>query len=100
MRRITTILALALAGPALAQTSVETGARIAQEYCIRCHDVGPDGAMKQNPPSFAAIARFRSKEQIRARIWFPAIHSGMPNYGIYLDQRSVHALTDYILSLE
>lgn len=100
MKHVATIVALALCGPALAQNAIEKGKEIAEDYCVRCHDISPDGAMKQHPPAFAAIAKFRSEEQIRSRIWFPSVHSGMPNFGVYLHATSVDGLTAYIVSLE
>ncbi|WP_170609049.1 c-type cytochrome [Ruegeria arenilitoris] len=100
MKRAAIILTLVLASPILAEGTAEEGGEIAREYCVRCHDVSRDGAMKEHPPAFAAIAKFRSEEQIRSRIWFPSIHSGMPNFGIYLNSGSVDALTAYITSLE
>ena len=85
--------------PAFA-ADVESGRRLAEETCARCHDVGPDGAFKQFPPSFAAIAVFRSPEDIRARILYPPLHSNMPQMGIIWAPGVINNLVAYIVSLE
>ena len=78
---------------------VEMGRDIANEYCIACHDVSPTGAFKQEPPSFAAIAVYRSGEQIRARIINP-IHESMPDYKRYMIGGNIDDMVAYIQSLE
>ena len=52
------------------------------------------------PPSFAAIAAFRTPDEITTRIWWPAMHSRMPQMSNLLSIAEVAALTDYIVSLE
>jgi mono/diheme cytochrome c family protein len=91
------------AGVALAQSQVcaqgdaEVGQDLAADWCSRCHDIGREGRMKQEPPSFAAIAVYRTSEQIRSKIAAP--HMGMPEIaqvlGLNLDD-----LVAYIVSLE
>ena len=96
----TLIAALALlAAPAFAQDATN-GAELAQEYCARCHDIGPGGAAKQHPPSFASIAGYRPEEQITARILFPDLHSAMPAWNQWFGRSEVADLTAYITSLE
>ena len=85
--------------PAIA-ADVESGRKLAEETCARCHDVGPDGAFKQFPPSFAAIAVFRSPADIRARILYPPLHSNMPQMGIIWAPGVINNLVAYIVSLE
>lgn len=85
--------------PAFA-ADVESGRKLAEETCARCHDVGPDGAFKQFPPSFAAIAVFRSPADIRARILYPPLHSNMPQMGIIWAPGVINNLVAYIVSLE
>jgi mono/diheme cytochrome c family protein len=90
-------------GVALAQSQVraqgdaDAGQDLAADWCSRCHDIGREGRMKQEPPSFAAIAVYRSADQIRSRIAAP--HTGMPEIaqvlGLNLDD-----LVAYIVSLE
>jgi mono/diheme cytochrome c family protein len=95
------VLTALIASPASAQEGNATrGAELAQDFCAQCHDISATGPMKQHPPAFAAIARFRPEEQIRASIWFPALHEGMPQVINVLDRQSVADLTAYILSLE
>jgi mono/diheme cytochrome c family protein len=85
---------------AVAQGNVEEGAKIAREACARCHNVEAGGAFKQEPPSFASIAVYRSKAQIYGRIVYPPLHSGMPNLGYRLTPLNVNHLVAYIMSLE
>ena len=79
--------------------SLEMGRDIAITYCIECHDVSPEGAFKQDPPSFAAIAVYRSPEQIEARIVQP-IHDDMPRYKDYMFGGNIDDMVRYITSLE
>lgn len=92
-----TLMAAAL--PALAQ-DVSAGRALAVEICARCHDIEPGGEFKTMPPSFAAIAAFRTPDEITTRIWWPAMHSRMPQMSNLLSIAEVAALTDYIVSLE
>ena len=92
-----------LAGVALAQTQVraqgdpELGQDLAADWCSRCHDIGREGRMKQEPPSFAAIAVYRTAEQIRSKITAP--HTGMPEIAQALGL-NVDDLVAYIVSLD
>ena len=92
-----------LAGVTLAQTQVraegdpEVGQDLAADWCSRCHDIGREGQMKQEPPSFAAIAVYRTAEQIRSKITAP--HMGMPEIAQVLGL-NVDDLVAYIVSLE
>jgi mono/diheme cytochrome c family protein len=91
------IAACLLAPPASAEGDPEAGHQLAIEWCSRCHDTEPGGRMKEDPPSFAAIAIYRSADQIRGKIIAP--HIGMPEYGLILGL-DVDDLTAYIVSLE
>ena len=94
------IAAITLSGTAVAQeANVTMGRQIAEEYCATCHMVEPSGPFKQEPPSFAAIAVYRSPEQIRARIMQP-IHSDMPRYSEYMIGGNIDDMVAYIASLE
>ncbi|MGP6088266.1 c-type cytochrome [Antarctobacter jejuensis] len=99
MTRGLIILAALAALPAEAQ-DVDAGRAIAEEFCARCHDIADGGAMKTYPPSFDSIAIFRAEEQIRARVIFPDLHTGMPQWGTFLDMGQVGDVTAYIMSLE
>lgn len=78
----------------------ELGRDLAQEFCVKCHDVEPGGAFKEYPPSFASIAVYRSAEQIRARILHPPYHVSMPEFQDYMIAGNVEDLVAYIQSLE
>ena len=79
--------------------NLEMGRMIADEYCSRCHNIEPDGPFKLETPSFAAIARFRSKEQVRNRIVMP-LHDKMPRFTEYMIGGNVDDMVTYIMSLE
>jgi mono/diheme cytochrome c family protein len=91
------VVAPGLDGTARAQGDSARGAEISAEWCARCHNVAPGGAMKEEPPSFAAIAVYRSEGQMRDAMVAP--HLGMPPLveilGLEIDD-----LVAYISSLE
>ena len=66
----------------------------------RGRNAEPDGPFKPIPPSFAAVAVYRTDEQIFARIMFPPLHAGMPEIGNELTPFNVAHLVAYIRSLE
>ena len=93
-----------LAGITLAQSRCprrrrpwKIGQDLAADWCSRCHDIGREGQMKQEPPSFAAIAVYRTADQIRSKITAP--HTGMPEIAQVLGL-NVDDLVAYIVSLE
>lgn len=89
---------LALASmSAIAEGDPAAGQDLAADWCSRCHDIGKQGQMKQDPPSFAAIAVYRSPDQIRSKIIAP--HVGMPEVAQILGLE-VDDLIAYIVSLE
>ena len=99
------LLAMTLGTKVLAASHVEggdaaKGEQLAREACARCHDVEANGRFKQDPPSFAAIAVYRSKEQIFGRVMYPPLHTGMPNLGYRLSPENVRDLIAYMASLE
>jgi mono/diheme cytochrome c family protein len=106
MRKISTAVALAAigaaaAGAALAEGDTAAGAALAREHCARCHDVEPDGPPKLYPPSFAAIAWYRTRDQIWARTMFPALHSAMPQVAPWLfSDEDMDDLIAYVVSLD
>ncbi|MFA3916808.1 c-type cytochrome [Ruegeria hyattellae] len=79
--------------------NVEMGRDIAEEYCVQCHDISESGSFKMDPPSFAAIAKFRSRMQIMQRIEMP-VHSDMPRYSDYMIGGNIGDMVAYIISLE
>lgn len=89
-----------LSGAAIAQDgNITMGQQIAEEYCVACHVIDRGGPFKLEPPSFAAIAVYRSAEQIRARIEQP-IHAAMPRYTQYMIGGNIDDMVAYITSLE
>ncbi|WP_112322229.1 c-type cytochrome [Oceanibium sediminis] len=102
MRMRLTLCLLLAGGPLAAQPvdPVERGRELAETICSECHGVGESGVMKDYPPSFWAIARYRDDAQIRARIWSPPAHASMPFYAEVMFPDEVEALVAYIRSLE
>lgn len=80
-----------------AEDYAEAGRVLASQWCSRCHNIEPDGEMKQQPPSFAAIAVYRSRDYIWTNIMVP--HSDMPEIAQILGL-NVNDLVAYIISLE
>jgi len=85
---------------AAAAQDVAYGRALAEQHCVRCHDIDDGGAMKTYPPSFDSISIFRSRDQIESRIALSTLHSPMPDWGSFLDREQIRALTDYVVSLE
>jgi mono/diheme cytochrome c family protein len=85
-----------------AQGDIERGRVLAEQICSRCHDIGPGGQMKQDPPTFAAIAQYRTEGQIIDKIVAP--HVRMPRMLFQWDwmllEGNVDDMVAYILSLE
>ena len=80
-----------------AQGDAIAGRHLAMEWCSSCHNVAADGQMKQDPPSFAAIAGYRSPGYIRSNIVAP--HGAMPDIANILGL-NVDDLVAYITSLD
>ncbi len=91
------VILLGLSGMALADGAPVAGKETAREWCAGCHDVEPGGQMKRDPPSFTAIANYRSPDYIHANITFP--HVAMPDV-VHVLGLDVDDLVAYILSLE
>lgn len=86
---------------AYAQGNILEGERAARKSCVICHNVEKNGSFKLNPPSFAAIAVYRSDNQIRNRIFYPDVHSGMRRQlGFVFSVETIEDLVAYIRSLE
>lgn len=86
---------------AFADGSIRDGERAARKSCAICHNVEKNGPFKQIPPSFAAVAVYRSDNQIRNRIFYPDVHSGMSRQlGLVFNVTTVEDLVAYIRSLE
>ncbi len=74
------------------------GRELAQRFCSDCHDVGAAGQMKQDPPAFAAIAVYRSRDKILEKIVGP--HVAMPRVADRLLRQEVQDVIGYIVSLD
>jgi mono/diheme cytochrome c family protein len=78
---------------------LEMGRLIADEYCSVCHNIESSGPFKLETPSFAAIAKYRSAEQVRQHIVRP-IHERMPRYTEYMIGGNIDDMVAYIMSFE
>jgi mono/diheme cytochrome c family protein len=87
----------AFTGAVAAQDAAARGAELSAEWCAPCHHIAPGGAMKEEPPSFAAIAVYRTPDQMRAAMVAP--HLGMPPLVEILGLEA-EDLIAYIVSLE
>jgi mono/diheme cytochrome c family protein len=89
-----------LASASRAEGDVGTGLEIARENCARCHNIAKGGAFKERPPSFQAIATYRTRDDIWARIIAPSPHSGMPDVSWNMTPEDVQNVLAYIVSLD
>lgn len=97
---LTMLLLMTSASSSTAQEgNLEMGRLIADEYCSICHNIEPNGPFKLETPSFAAIAKYRSAEQVRQHIIRP-IHERMPRYLEYMIGGNIDDMVAYIMSLE
>lgn len=91
---------MCFAGPPALAGDAANGLKLAQERCARCHDIAKGGAFKQSPPSFQAIAIYRTGMDIWGRIISPSPHSGMPNVVWVITPEEVQDLLAYLASLD
>lgn len=97
---LATLLLMTSPASSTAQDSnLEMGRLIADEYCSVCHNIQPTGPFKLETPSFAAIAKYRSAEQVRRRIVIP-MHDRMPRYKEYVIGGNIDDMMAFIMSLE
>lgn len=93
------VLALCLSAPSRASDPAE-GYALAKENCMRCHNIEKGAGFKLKPPSFQAIAIYRTADDIWSRIIAPSPHSGMPDVQWMLTPDQVQDLVAYITSLD
>ena len=79
--------------------SIMNGQRIAEEFCIACHEVRPkDGVALLGPQGFPAIANLPSTNALSLNVFFQSVHSNMPD--LHLTRSERDDLIAYILSLK
>jgi cytochrome c len=73
------------------------GSQLAGQWCASCHITGgsPAGNVQQGPPSFRAIARARTADQLRTFLSHP--HGAMPD--LSLTRAEIDDLVGYIETL-
>ena len=94
------LVALAPAGALAQEGDAARGQAIAEAQCARCHDVAKGGAFKKMPPSFQAIAIYRTAPDIWSRIIAPSPHAAMPDMTWTLTAEEVQDVLAYIVSLD
>lgn len=93
------VMALAASQSAYAADTA-AGRKLAEQWCAKCHSIEIGAPFKLNPPSFAAIAAYRTSDVILGKIITPAMHSGMPDTLWTLQREDFENLVAYITSLE
>lgn len=97
MRRAATLaLVTAILPVAAYAADAAEGRALAEQWCAQCHAVAENQpAAADAAPTFPAIARARSDDQLAA--WMAAPHPPMPDPG--LSRAQVAALTAWVASL-
>jgi mono/diheme cytochrome c family protein len=93
-------LAIAWAGPALAQSAGNAlaGQSLARQWCASCHMIsGTEGRMSDAAPAFEAVARRASTTETSLRVFLQTPHRRMPNYT--LTRQETDDVVAYILGL-
>jgi mono/diheme cytochrome c family protein len=89
-------LAFADASGASAQDARE-GRRLAEQWCIGCHVIGPRGPGGDRGPAFATVAKDPRSTPARLRAWLADPHPPMVNPG--LSNAEIASIIAYIESL-
>jgi cytochrome c len=97
----TLLVSLALATPVVAQTAdPATGARIAKESCVACHQINADTPAKNrrsNAPSLVDVAKMPSTNERSINVFLRTSHNHMPN--IMLTPDEIDSVASYIVGL-
>lgn len=83
-----------------AAVDISNGRYLAEQYCSQCHNIEPDAPSKLSPPSFQAIATYRTSGDIFAHIINPSLHGGMPELMWHLTMAQFQDVLGYIGSLD
>ena len=88
---------LALAPSRLVAGDAEEGRKIAETWCISCHQVSPGTGGRDTAPPFSAIAEDRIFDEHMMRRTLSDPHPPMPR--IHLSRRQIEDIIAYIHSL-
>lgn len=82
-----------------AASGIETGRKLAERLCARCHMAPGQGEKlgANDIPGFAAVAKRRNQTSEGIVAWLRSIPPMMPNH--HLTQDEMHALAAFILTL-
>jgi mono/diheme cytochrome c family protein len=86
--------------PSVWAADTAAGRKLAEQWCAKCHNIEKGAPFKLNPPSFAAIAAYRTSDIILGKVVAPSMHSGMPETMWTLQREEFDDLVAYITSLE
>ena len=92
------VMALMVSQPANGADTA-AGRKLAEQWCAKCHNIEIGAPFKLNPPSFAAIAAYRTSDVILGKVVAPSMHSGMPETLWTLQREDFDNLVAYITSL-
>ena len=91
----------AILTPARAQTTDPSlGRRLAETTCRTCHQIAPDTPAlnpKSGAPSFVAVSRMPSTNEIAIKVFLRTSHPTMPN--LILTPEELDSVAAYILGL-
>jgi mono/diheme cytochrome c family protein len=75
------------------------GRQVAMEICSSCHQIAEgQAALRQNAPSFMAIASLPSTTALSLKVFLRSNHKEMPN--LIVAEKDTDDVIDYILSLK
>ena len=94
------VLACLLLAPVqrAAAFDAETGERLANQWCSKCHLVGPSGVATDAAPAFEDIANDPARTDERLRTWLADPHPPMPNLSLSRDE--IEAIIAYLRTLK
>lgn len=92
------IIALfATSSTASAAGSAVAGKRLAQQWCVSCHQIEPNGPAKDSAPPFASLGVQKGKDPGWIRAWLTDPHP--PMKGINLSRQQIDDVVAYLQSL-
>ncbi len=91
------LLAVSSMGRAASAQDAGEGQRLARQWCVGCHVIGPQGPGGDRGPTFTTIAKDPRRTPTRLRGWLADPHPPMVNPG--LSNAEIESIIAYIQSL-
>jgi mono/diheme cytochrome c family protein len=99
MRKLAVVLTYALwTSSAWAAANADEGHRLARQWCSSCHQVDPDGPMRDFVPSFVSLANRPDRTLAWVRLWLTDPHP--PMVGLNLSRMQIEDVIAYLHSLQ